>query len=216
MHSLRNNPLLLCGSWGWLSTALCLAETMNIQPETLLEQSPGQQPARVCWPPALCPSPGVHPLSSLVSSHCQWLTLPSTGYCLNTCASLGPVSFPGLQGDTYSQLGSTTQDLFLKAGADTPPFTDLTRADSFLSESIHSSFSVITQNLELWSKSWGSQICWVMGFKSVLAHQVVQWELWEFPLHFLKIGLLCSKKLRLWSDREAPLQIWLWFSGRGK
>lgn len=72
---------------------------------------------------------------------------------------MAPVSFSGLQGDTYTQLGSPTQDPFLKAGANTPSFTDLTRAESFLSELIHSSFSVITQSLELWSKNWGSQIC---------------------------------------------------------
>lgn len=118
------------------------------------------------------------PLRALVSSH--WLSVAgiatgvspvSTGYYLNTCPSKGPVSFSQFQGDIYSQLGSTTQDPFLRAGANTPAFTDLSRAESFLSELIHSSFSVITQNLELWSKNWGSHICWVMGFKSMLAHQ---------------------------------------------
>lgn len=132
---------------------------------SVLEQSPVQAASKGLL--ATCPLPfswcsqieftGFLTLS--VADIATAVPPPSTGHCLNTCASLGPVSFPGLQGDTYSQLGSTTQDLFLKAGANTPPFTDLTRAESFLSESIHSSFSVITWNLELWSKNWGSQIC---------------------------------------------------------
>lgn len=136
--------------------------------DSVLEHSPLPQPVRVCWPPALCPSPSVQlqwPIKFTgfftlsVADIASGVSPPSTGYYLNTCPSMGPVSFSGLQGDTYTQLGSTTQDPFLKAGANTPPFIDLTRTESFLSELIHSSFSVITQSLELWSKNWGSQIC---------------------------------------------------------